>query len=217
MEPPSPKHLLRSHPNPITALHFSDDNERIYSSDSSGLVIVTSTRSLRAITSWKAHSDGILGVEEWENSVITHGRDNKLNVWVRVSESPRLMGSASLAEPKPALRYSMDVNSLNYCRFSLMPQPVRTDSDTQTESSSNQTEVLIALPNLVESSETGGYLEIALSRKVTCSCRQADPESCAKRTRSSWYHYVSTSLHDIVKPFFLILKLLASATSTGSS
>jgi WD40 repeat protein len=68
---PSPIHLLRSHTAQLTALAFSDDNERIYSGDASGLVVVTSTRSLRAIASWKAHSNGLLGVEEWKNRVIT--------------------------------------------------------------------------------------------------------------------------------------------------
>jgi hypothetical protein len=69
--PPSPSHLLRSHSIQLSALAISDDNERIYSGDASGLVVVTSTRSLRAIASWKAHTNGLLGVEEWGNRIIT--------------------------------------------------------------------------------------------------------------------------------------------------
>ena len=53
---------------------FSDDNERIYSGDAEGTVVVTSTRSLRAIATWKAHTDGLLGIQEWEDQIITSVR-----------------------------------------------------------------------------------------------------------------------------------------------
>lgn len=70
--PPTPIHLLRAHTSSVTSLSFSDDNERLYSGDSSGLVIVTSTSSLRAIASWNAHTDSLLGVEEWGDRIITY-------------------------------------------------------------------------------------------------------------------------------------------------
>jgi hypothetical protein len=72
--PPTPIHLLRSHSSSLSALSFSDDNERLYSGDISGLVVVTSTSSLRPVASWKAHTDGLLGVEEWGNHIITYAR-----------------------------------------------------------------------------------------------------------------------------------------------
>jgi len=146
---PSPSHLLRSHSTHLSALAFSDDNERIYSGDASGLVVITSTRSLRAIASWKAHTDSLLGVEEYGDRIITHGRDNKLHVWARTQEptSIRVGGSAALPGlPTPTLCYSMDVNALNYCRFSLMPLPASNPMDEKSA------EFLIAVPNLVESS-----------------------------------------------------------------
>jgi hypothetical protein len=68
---PSPSHILRSHSSQLTTVSFSDDNERIYSGDGSGVCVVTSTRSLRAITSWKAHSGGLLGVQELDEYIIT--------------------------------------------------------------------------------------------------------------------------------------------------
>ncbi len=81
------------------------------------------------------------------------GRDNKLHVWLRVEELPGIGGSAALSEsPVPVLRYSMDVNALNYCRFSLMPLPPN-DSMAGSSSKDQSNEALIALPNLVESSE----------------------------------------------------------------
>ncbi|PBL01435.1 hypothetical protein ARMGADRAFT_1119972 [Armillaria gallica] len=46
----------------------------------------------------------------------------------------------------------MDVNALNYCRFSLMPLPPN-DNIAGSSSKDQSNEALIALPNLVESSE----------------------------------------------------------------
>ncbi|GLB40474.1 putative WD40 repeats [Lyophyllum shimeji] len=150
LAPAAPTHLLRTHSSPIHALSISPDNERLYSGDASGLVVVTSTRSLRPITSWNPHTDALLGIEEWRERIITHARDNKLHVWTRVEELPpsaRLGGgsAAQMSTPRPKLRYSMDVNALNYCRFSLLPLPAAADEDDA------QAEALIALPNLVDS------------------------------------------------------------------
>lgn len=64
--PPSPKHILRSHRDQITSLYLSDDNERLYSGDITGLVVLTATRTLRALVSWKAHKNAILAAKEWE-------------------------------------------------------------------------------------------------------------------------------------------------------
>jgi hypothetical protein len=150
-------------------LTFSADNERIYSGDTSGLVVATSTRSLRAITKWQAHSEGLLGIEEMEDEVITyavsiysrgyyilmalliesdsHGRDNKLHVWVRVMEFPESakLGdtAARLDLPAPHLSYSLDLNALNYCRFSLMCLGVNAPEKNNG---------LIAVPGLIDSS-----------------------------------------------------------------
>ncbi|SJL05305.1 uncharacterized protein ARMOST_08671 [Armillaria ostoyae] len=168
---PPPRYILRSHSSPVTTAFISPDNERIYSGDGSGLVVSTSTRTLRPISSWKAHNDGLLGVQEWGTNIITYvafnlilggtiytkgcrqGRDNKLHVWLRVEELPGIGGSAALSEsPIPVVQYSMDVNALNYCRFSLMPLPPN-DSMAGSSSKDQSKEALIALPNLVESSE----------------------------------------------------------------
>ncbi|KAL1949317.1 hypothetical protein VTO73DRAFT_8198 [Trametes versicolor] len=143
--PPAPKHLIRSHAAAVSVVHVSDDNERIYSGDAAGTVVITSTRSLRAIASWKAHTDGLLGVQEWEQRVITHGRDNKLHVWSGVREPPRAVGgSAALPGLQtPELCYSLDVNALNFCRFSLLQLPADARTDDR--------QALLAVPNLVES------------------------------------------------------------------
>jgi hypothetical protein len=76
--------------------------------------------------------------------ITRHARDHKLHVWTRVEDLPasaRVGGSAALPNLlTPVLCYSLDVNALNYCRFSLFP-------------TCSPDEALIALPNLVESSE----------------------------------------------------------------
>ncbi|KAH9168819.1 WD40 repeat-like protein [Lactarius sanguifluus] len=140
---PPPLHTIRSHNSAVNTLFVSGDNERIYSGDVSGLVVITSTRSIRPFASWKAHTDGLLGVEEWgEQQVITHGRDNKLHVWKRPSHAPSTVGGGSASSPgtlELELSYSLDVNALNFCRFSLLPLH-------------DGGEALVAVPNLVESS-----------------------------------------------------------------
>ncbi|KAF7791680.1 hypothetical protein EIP86_002703 [Pleurotus ostreatoroseus] len=127
--PSAPAHLLRTHTAAVNALHISDDNERLYSADASGSVVITSTRSFRPLAQWQAHTDSILGVQEWEHQIITE-TDTQLG------ESATTAGTAT-----PTLKYSMDVNALNYCRFSLLPLPITTEPTA-----------LIALPNLIESS-----------------------------------------------------------------
>ncbi|KAJ3995642.1 WD-40 repeat-containing protein [Lentinula boryana] len=163
---PAPIHLLRSHTSSIAVVFISRDNERVYSGDASGHAVSTSTRTLRAIASWKAHEDGFLGIEEWENTIITHGRDNKLHVWKRPDETSITSGIGSSAAlpglSTPVLWFSMDVNALNYCRFSLLPasfmgstslpESLPSASTSKVDSSSECT-ALIALPNLIESSE----------------------------------------------------------------
>ncbi|KAI0787825.1 WD-40 repeat-containing protein [Fomes fomentarius] len=149
--PPTPKHLIRSHGAQVNVVHVSDDNERIYSGDAEGTVVVTSTRSRRALAHWKAHTEGLLGVQEWEGSIITHGRDNKLHVWSgdgicepSSSAQRTLGGSAALPGLQiPQLSYSLDVNALNFCRFSLLPLPEHARTADR--------HALVAVPNLVES------------------------------------------------------------------
>jgi len=152
---PPPLHIIRSHSSAVSALFISGDNERIYSGDISGLVVITSTRSLRPMASWKAHTDGLLGVEEWGKQVITHGRDNKLHIWKLPSGSQipsTVRGSASAPGALTLeLRHSLDVNALNFCRFSLLPLDVRPSTDMR---------ALVAVPNLVESSLASELLHL---------------------------------------------------------
>lgn len=62
---PTPHFILRHHSAQINALTFSPSNHLLYSGDADGIVAVTDTKSRRALAVWKAHEDGVLGVEEW--------------------------------------------------------------------------------------------------------------------------------------------------------
>ena len=69
--PSAPTHLIRTHLAAVNAVWFSEDNERLYTGDANGNVVITSTRSLRPLANWQPHTNGILGVQEWEGKVVT--------------------------------------------------------------------------------------------------------------------------------------------------
>jgi hypothetical protein len=73
-KPPPPLHILRLNKGQVSALSFSEDNERLYLGDQQGYVALVSTRTMRPIAFWRAHTDGLLGVEEWDQSIVTHIR-----------------------------------------------------------------------------------------------------------------------------------------------
>ncbi|KAF8704698.1 WD40 repeat-like protein, partial [Rhizoctonia solani] len=138
--PPSPFKVLRIHNAQINTLHFSNENEYLVAGDSSGRVSITSTRTFRPIADWNAHADSVLGVQEWGGMILTHGRDNKLHFWNLTPAAPLLADAASTPNLSvPTLASSMDVNALNYCRFSLYP--IQSDPPR----------ALLGLPNLIES------------------------------------------------------------------
>jgi hypothetical protein len=80
----------------------------------------------------------------------SHGRDNKLHVWKLSSQNLSTLGGSALAPGTLMLElgYSLDVNALNFCRFSLL----RLDVQPQPQPPSADTRALLAVPNLVESS-----------------------------------------------------------------
>ncbi|EUC57621.1 WD-40 repeat protein laccaria bicolor-like protein, putative [Rhizoctonia solani AG-3 Rhs1AP] len=138
--PPSPFKVLRTHGVQINTIYFSHDNEFLVIGDSSGRVSITSTRTFRPVADWNAHTDSVLGAQEWDGQIITHGRDNKLHFWRLTPAAPLLTDAAGTPNlSAPTLVSSMDINTLNYCRFSLCP--------TQLDPS----RALLALPNLIES------------------------------------------------------------------
>lgn len=76
-----------------------------------------------------------------------HGRDNKIHVWSSVV-IPATVGDSvpSTFLTTPKLLKSLDVNALNYCRFSLFSFP---------REYGKEREAFFAVPNLVESAYVG--------------------------------------------------------------
>jgi WD40 repeat protein len=68
---PPPLHTLRTHSVPIASTSFSHDNALIYAGDQDGYLSITDAKTRRAIAYWKAHTEGILGVQEWDNRLIS--------------------------------------------------------------------------------------------------------------------------------------------------
>ena len=95
-------------------------------------------------------------------------------MWTRIEELPssaRLGGSAAQPDlPVPVLCYSMDVNALNYCRFSLFPSRALNED--------GEDRALVALPNLIDSSvvcissQVGVYVLLGC-RQIYGSCLHA--------------------------------------------
>src|SRR5712675_2430972 len=83
-----------------------------------------------------------------------HGRDNKLHVWKSPSQTPSTVRGSASAPPDdagasaPTLSYSLDVNALNFCRFSLLPL----DASLPSTMTTTESRAFVAVPNLVESS-----------------------------------------------------------------
>ncbi|WVQ96250.1 hypothetical protein IAU59_003354 [Kwoniella sp. CBS 9459] len=137
--PPSPFHYLRTHHHPLSAVHFNASNTLLYSGDQEGWVSILDLRVRRMICFWRAHEGGVLGLEEWEGGLISHGRDNVIHFYAPLKK-PYIslsVGSSSTANTNgtrncngngteryqtgPSISQSLPTNALNFCRFSLLP------------------------------------------------------------------------------------------------
>ncbi|KAG8798026.1 ASTRA complex subunit, partial [Serendipita sp. 399] len=140
MSAPTPLHIIRSHQAQINCVVFSEDNERLYSADIEGWVVLTSTRTLRPLARWQAHTESTIAVQEWNEFIVTHGRDHKLHVWSCVVQPIEVVESVNVERvvSAPPLLYSLDVNALNFCKFDLFAK-------------SGENTAVLAVPNLVDS------------------------------------------------------------------
>ncbi|OCF37004.1 hypothetical protein I316_00908 [Kwoniella heveanensis BCC8398] len=167
MAPPSPSpfHHLRTHHHPLSALHFNSSNTLLYSGDQDGWISILDLRVRRVICYWKAHEGGVLGLEEWEGGLISHGRDNVVHFYEPLKRpytffsvgasstsstkfgSGSNIGTARYQTGPPILR-SLPTNALNFCRFSLLPL---TRSVISSNSAGKEREALLAVPSLTDS------------------------------------------------------------------
>ena len=113
------------------------------------------------------------------DTVFSHGRDNKIHLYERSNPGPSFVtGSGAANRTPPKISRTLDVNSLNFCRFSLCPSPMDLDlplHDGQGESeifdnqeqagqSSKSSRALLAVPNLVDSELADIYTVPSFSR-----------------------------------------------------
>ena len=128
------------------------------------------------------------------------GRDNKLHVWtLETSGSDARVGdSATTSElSTPVLSYSMDINALNYCRFSLMLLPSQEPEEIGARA-------LIAVPNLVESHLVSSILHF--NDKYS---------PIFDRQISGNYPLATGSMQPSVKPACLNLRMAAGSILLG--
>ncbi|KAG5439300.1 hypothetical protein PCANB_001599 [Pneumocystis canis] len=94
--------------------------------DADGWIIIWNTFTRRPVIVWKAHSESVLTCCDWNDTYfITHGRDNKIYVWqLEFKDEKDLeiylpIDQKKDYQKKPWMVYSLNINSLNYCSFSV--------------------------------------------------------------------------------------------------
>ncbi|SMR61402.1 unnamed protein product [Zymoseptoria tritici ST99CH_3D1] len=147
--PAQPAYVLRGHSAQIHSVHFLRKNSQLLTGDADGWVVLWNTTTKRPDAVWKPHKTTILGVGNWgEDKVITHGRDNKLNIWQLRPEDATTLSkilpiddSSTNNRPQPWLLHSLDVNALNFCSFASC-------LDLTSSSTLSSQNLLIAVPGL---------------------------------------------------------------------
>ncbi|KAF7945910.1 uncharacterized protein EAE97_004948 [Botrytis byssoidea] len=124
---PQPSYILRGHATPIHVAKFIRGNTRLVTGDAEGLVVMWSLESRRGTAVWRAHEGVLLGVGEWGEGVVTHGKDNKLIIWKLPPSEEEFMSkvlpvdTVSEERRKPWILHILDVNTMNFCAFAMCP------------------------------------------------------------------------------------------------
>ncbi|KAI1452734.1 WD40 repeat-like protein [Annulohypoxylon moriforme] len=161
-----PTSVLRGHRAQVHVTTFIRSNQRLASGDADGFVILWDLTIMRPRAVWRAHTSAILGISDWgDDKIITHGRDNRLVAWKLGSQDETAMSTAlpldesAPQRPQPWILYILEVNTLNFCSFAYCPPT----SDT------TQDELLIAVPNTLESEAVDIFQLPSQSRQCTAS------------------------------------------------
>ncbi|RDI78259.1 hypothetical protein Vi05172_g11755 [Venturia inaequalis] len=149
--PAQPLYILRGHKAQIHVVKFVRGNKRLLSGDADGFIIIWDIVSKRARVVWRAHGKAVLGLGAWGgDKILTHGRDGTLKVWQVRGDEEDMFSNALPVEggtghwKEPWLLHSLDVNTLNFCAFSMCDAPAVQTSPRPTQ------EVLIAVPGTRE-------------------------------------------------------------------
>ncbi|KAK5129542.1 hypothetical protein LTR08_003163 [Meristemomyces frigidus] len=153
LPPAQPAYVLRGHSAQVHSVHFLRLNLRLLSGDADGWVILWNVPIKRPVAVWRAHTGSILGLGSWDDDrIITHGRDNKLQVWQLEERNETTFSTvlpiddAVTERKKPKVLHNMPVNALNFCSFALCTQLV-TASSTANETP-RPSNILVAVPGL---------------------------------------------------------------------
>lgn len=169
LSPAQPAYVLRGHSAQIHAAHFFRENLRLISGDADGWIVIWSIPIRRPVAVWKAHTATILGVRSWnDDKIVTyvhcseffgtflicyrHGRDNKLCVWQLKPEDESTMSTilpiddATSERKQPWWLHSIPVNSLNFCSFTMISDPLTGRPGDTT--SSNPYGLLVGTPGV---------------------------------------------------------------------
>ncbi|TAQ85930.1 hypothetical protein B7494_g5733 [Chlorociboria aeruginascens] len=166
LPPVQPAYILRGHSAQIHNTTFIRANTRLVTADAEGWVVIWDLSIKRPVAVWKAHEGSILGSCEWGcDKIITHGKDNKLIVWKLTAQDESSMSivlpvdTPPTPRPQPWLLYILEVNTMNFCSFSqCTPLPPSSTSPI------NENELLIAVPNTVNSETASIFHLPSLSR-----------------------------------------------------
>ncbi|KAL5118092.1 Astra associated protein 1 Asa1 [Pleosporales sp. CAS-2024a] len=154
LPPPQPSFILRGHASQVHSVRFVRQNRRFISGDADGWVVYWKLETRRPRAVWKAHDGAILRTEQWRRDrVITHGRDNSLRIWQLRACDESTLSTILPAEdpttprPKPWLLYTLPVNTLNFCAFSMCPENASFSSPSPCSAAASQDAILIATPS----------------------------------------------------------------------
>lgn len=138
--PPAPEYILRAHEAQINTLSFVHPGNLLLSGDADGYVGVWSMDSFRPLLFSKLHAASVLTVASWAagSKMLTHGRDNKMNIYdleaIASVSQPQISTKGAVAHVNPL--YSIDTNALGYCKCAIL------------EFSSNR--ALVAVPSTLD-------------------------------------------------------------------
>ncbi|SPO38538.1 uncharacterized protein PSFLO_04016 [Pseudozyma flocculosa] len=195
---PAPFWVLRHHsPHSIQHLFVDSHTQLLIAGDAIGRVSVTHLDHYRQHAFWSPHSDSILGVNLHGNLAITHGRDNRLALW-RLANTHRGHRAAAAAGadaiaipnhtaphsisipsrlvqslPTPTLVCQLEVNALNFARFSLLltNPPAHAATTIDDDDTHPPFQALIAVPHTLDAAwfdvfhlPTGNRIHQAVSK-----------------------------------------------------
>ncbi|KTW27118.1 uncharacterized protein T551_03112 [Pneumocystis jirovecii RU7] len=145
---PRPLYIFRGHEVQISYIHFFKKNKNLATCDANGWVIIWNVFTRRPIIVWRAHLDSVLTCHYWnDNYFITHGRDNKIYIWQLEFEYEEGLeiylpiDQKEEYQKKPWMVYSLNINSLNYCSFSVCDKVLKKLEDDVKD------EIFMAVPN----------------------------------------------------------------------